>query len=141
MLGLRLPELAGQPVIPNSGDETYAKVTYDEDTWAIRSREFAPHPRTRAVLMRAAIDRVRDVQMSPTEFLSSWLPHQLRQEDDPEIISTALELEIPKVMRWVHPADVAEVEDDVEDRRVARDHEHEHDVHEWQDRASDEGVR
>ncbi len=115
---LRLPELAGQPVIPNSGDETYAKVTYDEDTWAIRSREFAPHPRTRAVLMRAAIDRVRDVQMSPTEFLSSWLPHQLRQEDDPEIISTALELEIPKVMRWVHPADVAEVEDDVEELAV-----------------------
>ncbi len=111
---VRVPELFGRPVVPNSGDETYARVRFDDDTWAIRSREPSPDPVTRGVVLRAALDRVVGGKMGAAEFVGAWLPNRLRGEGNVELIDYALEVLFPQLSAWLAPEEVPLVRQELE---------------------------
>ncbi|HNM97336.1 MAG TPA: aminopeptidase N [Marmoricola sp.] len=115
---VRIPELAGRSVVPNATDETFARIDFDADTWAIRSRETDSNPITRAVLLRTAIDRVVTGSMSPVELLAQWLPQHLVNESNPEIVAYALGQLLDRCLPWLDPAEIAVVDDRLEELGV-----------------------
>lgn len=74
--------LADAPVIvPNSGGETYARVRFDEQSWAVLAADLAalPDASARAVVWSAAFDMVRAGELSAEGFLGLVTRHLPRE--------------------------------------------------------------
>ena len=74
--------LAEAPVIvPNSGGETYARVRFDEQSWAVLASDLAalPDPSARAVVWSAAFDMVRAGELAAEDFLGLVTRHLPRE--------------------------------------------------------------
>jgi aminopeptidase N len=88
-----LAEFAGAAVLPNAGDETYAELVLDEDSWQRFERALGgvPEPLARAVLWRTAASRAERGEISPTELAGLAVRH-LPAEEDATVLEGALTL-------------------------------------------------
>ncbi|WP_310964675.1 M1 family aminopeptidase [Nocardioides terrisoli] len=113
---LRLEGWSELAVVPNSQDETYARVLLDDNSWSTVARTLSrvADPLTRAVLWANALDRVRHGELRVTALLDLVGAH-LVVETDPVIVEGVLAPVTGRLLaQWTAP----EALDDVE-RRVA----------------------
>ena len=101
---LRLPEAAGLAVVPNSGDETYARVVLDDLTWArVREQMSAVEdPVTRALLWWTAVDGCEGGEVSLVELVELAARH-LPNEEHPVVFEGALRLVQRTIVRQSSP--------------------------------------
>ena len=95
---VRLP--AAAVVVPNAGNETFARLRLDEDSWAALVHDLASveEDSTRAVVWATAMDLVRCGDLAPEEFLGLVTRHVPRER------SAAI---LESVLGWVRRTLVA----------------------------------
>ena len=96
---VRLP--AAAVVVPNAGNETFARLRLDEDSWAALVHDLASiaEDATRAVVWATAMDLVRCGELAPDEFLGLVTRHVPRER------SVAI---LESVLGWVRRTLVAQ---------------------------------
>ncbi|GAB3589911.1 aminopeptidase N [Angustibacter peucedani] len=104
---LRLDDLAGLVVVPNAGDETFAALRLDEQSWsAVRSGlSSVESPLTRAMLWWTAIELAQSGTLTLDD-LVDLLNQHLRGEQHPVIFEAVLGLVLRTVRRHAAPEDV-----------------------------------
>jgi aminopeptidase N len=104
---LRLDDLAGLVVVPNAGDETFAALRLDEQSWAgVRAGlSSVESPLTRALLWWTAIDLAQSQALSLDD-LVGVLDEHLRPERHPVVFEAVLTLVLRTVRRHAEPQDV-----------------------------------
>ncbi|HEX3002905.1 MAG TPA: aminopeptidase N [Angustibacter sp.] len=105
---LRLDDLAGLVVVPNAGDETFAALRLDEQSWAAVSAGLSSveSPLTRALLWWTTIDLAQSRAL-PLDDLVRVLDQHLRPERHPVVFEAVLTLVLRTVRRYAEPQEVA----------------------------------
>ncbi len=96
---LELPEYAGLAVLPNAGDETFAALDLDEQTWEFVQAHLSSidEPLTRAVTWWGAIAATRAGTLPVADFLNLVARH-LSGERHPMVFEGALSLTLDAVV-------------------------------------------
>ncbi|KQZ67238.1 aminopeptidase N [Nocardioides sp. Root151] len=105
-----LPEFAGLAVVANSGDETFARVRPDPQSWAfvVDRLSHLEDPLTRAVLWHTAVDMTRTGDLRVPDLFALVAAH-LAAEPHPMVFEGALVLVREQVLaRLVAPAQLEE---------------------------------
>jgi aminopeptidase N len=102
---VRLPDLAGRVVVPNSRGETFARVVLDERSWEAVARGLGrfPDELTRAVLWTMLFDRVHTRALAAEEFLP-LLERHLPGERSSTLIGAVLTRALGRVLPLRVPA-------------------------------------
>jgi aminopeptidase N len=107
-----LPDYAGAPVVPNSGDEAYAAVHLDDLSWRAAVDDLAslPDPLLRAVTWSNAFTRVQSGTAATRE-LMDVLSRHLGVELDAVVFDAVLRRVTNRVLpQWTAPEDLAAAE-------------------------------
>ncbi|KQX65784.1 aminopeptidase N [Angustibacter sp. Root456] len=113
---LRLDDLAGLVVVPNAGDETFAALRLDDQSWAavMAGLSSVESPLTRALLWWTAIDLAQSKALTLDE-LVGLLDQHLRPEHHPVVFEAVLSLVLRTVRRYAEPQDVAALLEQIAD--------------------------
>ncbi|MBC2931432.1 aminopeptidase N [Nocardioides sp. zg-1228] len=105
---VRLEEFAGKVVVPNSGDETFAVVRPDEQSWAAITAGLSSveSQLTRAVLWWTAVDLCESQVIGVGELLGLAERH-LRPERHPLVFEGVMRALQSVVRRYAEPGEVA----------------------------------
>jgi aminopeptidase N len=104
-----LPDYAGAPVVPNSGDEAYAEVHLDDLSWRAAVDDLAslPDPLLRAVTWSNAFTRVQSGTAATRELMDVVARH-LGAENDAVVFDGVLGRVTRRVVpQWTAPQDLA----------------------------------
>ncbi|AKU14843.1 aminopeptidase N [Luteipulveratus mongoliensis] len=106
---LSLPQLAGLAVIPNSHDETFARVLLDPLSWgAVRQGLSTIEDKTvRAVVWSTAFDMVASSELTPTELLDLVAAH-LPSESHASIVERVIDRLGGVLSSWIAPDALAQ---------------------------------
>ena len=105
---VRLDEFAGRVVVPNSGDETFAVIRPDADSWAAVTAHLSSveSQLTRAMLWWTACD-LAESRVIPVADLVDLADRHLRPETHPLVLEGVLRSLQLVVRRYCEPAEVA----------------------------------
>ncbi|MDT0185411.1 aminopeptidase N [Microbacterium sp. ARD31] len=105
---VRLEEFAGQVVVPNSGDETFAVIRPDEQSWAAITAGLSSveSPLTRAMLWWTAVDLTESKVIPVADFVALADTH-LRPETHPLVFEGVMRALQLVTRRYDEPAEVA----------------------------------
>ena len=105
---VRLDDFAGLVVVPNAGDETFAALSLDEESWTTVTAGLAriDSPLTRAVLWWTAISRTRSGGWGLRD-LVALVEQQLVPERHPVVVEAALGEVLRTIRRHAAPEEVA----------------------------------
>jgi aminopeptidase N len=116
---VRLEQLAGRVVVPNAGDETFAAIRPDEESWTAITRGLGrvEENLTRALLWWVAIDRTQSGGASIAS-LVELVEEQLADERHPVVLEAVLREVMRTVRVWGSPDGLQDLTDAL--ARVAR---------------------
>ena len=108
---VRLTGMEGRPVIVNAGDEAYAAVLADAQSWSAVGEQLSrlADPQLRAGVWSAAMTQVRAGRLSVADYLD-LVAAQLADEPGPLIFAAVSGQALDVVGRWSDPDEVAEGE-------------------------------
>ncbi|QIK74268.1 aminopeptidase N [Nocardioides piscis] len=111
---IRLEQLAGRAVVPNAGDETFARLRLDEQSWAAVTEGLADveSPLTRALLWWSVIDLAMSHELDLTE-LAGLVDRHLRRERHPIVFEATMSLILRVVRSQAAPSELATLLDRV----------------------------
>jgi aminopeptidase N len=105
---VRFEDFAGRVVVPNSGDETFAVIRPDDESWTAITAGLSSVEShlTRAMLWWTAVD-LCESQVIPVDDLIALADRHLRPETHPLVFEGVLRALQYVTRRWAEPAEVA----------------------------------
>ncbi len=104
---IRLDDFAGLIVVPNAGDETFAAIRPDEQSWSAICKHLSrvESSLTRAMLWWSAVDQAMSHEMSLGD-LVALVESQLPTERHPVVFEAVLDLVLSTVRGYARPEEV-----------------------------------
>jgi aminopeptidase N len=98
----------GDVVVPNAEAETFARLRFDEESWAAISRDLASiaEPGARAVCWSTALDLVQCRELDPQDYLGLVTRH-LARETEPGIAQAVIRWTVRRIMPQFLPPELA----------------------------------